>query len=44
TGRVIGVNILERVIQVELVDKERIVEYTLEELGNKGVVSSQTTD
>lgn len=35
---------LERLIQVELVDKERIVEYTLDELVNKGVVSSQTTD
>lgn len=44
TGRVIGLNILERLIQVELIDKERIVEYTLDELMNKGVVSSQTTD
>lgn len=44
TGSVIGLNILERLIQVELVDKERIVEYTLDELVNKGVVSSQTTD
>ncbi|PFZ18039.1 stage 0 sporulation protein [Bacillus wiedmannii] len=44
TGRVIGLNILERLIQVELVDKERIVEYTLDELVNKGAVSSQTTD
>ncbi len=44
TGRVIGLNILERLIQVELVDKERIVEYTLDELVHKGVVSSQTTD
>ncbi|HFJ9284366.1 TPA: stage 0 sporulation family protein [Bacillus toyonensis] len=44
TGRVIGLNILERLIQVELVEKERIVEYTLDELVNKGVVSSQTTD
>lgn len=44
TYRVIGLNILERLIQVELVDKERIVEYTLDELVNKGVVSSQTTD
>ncbi|PFK16246.1 stage 0 sporulation protein [Bacillus cereus] len=44
TGRVIGLNILERLIQVELVDKERIAEYTLDELVNKGVVSSQTTD
>ncbi|CAM4373647.1 stage 0 sporulation family protein [Bacillus manliponensis] len=43
-GRVIGLNILERLIQVELIDKERIVEYTLDELISEGVVSSQTTD
>lgn len=43
-GRVIGLNILERLIQVELVDKERVIEYTLDELINEGVVSSQTTD
>ncbi|MFD3448291.1 stage 0 sporulation family protein [Microbacteriaceae bacterium 4G12] len=43
-GRVVGLNILERLVQVELMDKERIIEYTLDELMNKGVVSSQTTD
>lgn len=43
-GRVIGLNILERLIQVELIDKERIVEYTLDELISEGVVSSRTTD
>lgn len=43
-GRVVGLNILERLIQVELLDKERVVEYTLDELINEGVISSQTTD
>lgn len=43
-GRVVGLNILERLIQVELMDKERIIEFTLDELINEGVVSSQTTD
>lgn len=44
TGRVVGLNILERLIQVELIGKDRIIEYTLDELINGGVVSSQTTD
>jgi cell fate regulator YaaT (PSP1 superfamily) len=43
-GRVVGLNILERLIQVELIGRDSIVEYTLDELINGGVVSSQTTD
>ncbi|GGE84496.1 PSP1 domain-containing protein [Priestia taiwanensis] len=43
-GKVIGLNILERLIQVELVETERIVEFTLDELMNKGVASIQSTD
>jgi cell fate regulator YaaT (PSP1 superfamily) len=43
-GRVVGLNILERVIQVELIKKERVVEYTLDDLIHEGVVSIQTTD
>src|SRR5690606_31020637 len=33
-GKVVGLNILERVLQVEIVDQERILEYTLEEIMN----------
>lgn len=44
SGRVIGLNILERVLQVELAGKERVVEYTLDELQNEGAVSTQATD
>ncbi|MGM9987025.1 MAG: stage 0 sporulation family protein [Bacillaceae bacterium] len=40
-GKVIGLNILERLIQVELVDKERVVEYTLEELMKKTETASK---
>ncbi|MFZ3591010.1 PSP1 domain-containing protein [Bacillus sp. DJP31] len=43
-GRVIGLNILERLIQVELSDKESVVEYTLDELIREGAVSIQATD
>ena len=31
-GKVIGLNILERVLQVELSEEQRILEYTLDEL------------
>jgi cell fate regulator YaaT (PSP1 superfamily) len=44
SGRVVGLNILERVLQVELAGKERVVEYTLDELLQEGAVSSQATD
>ncbi|MDX8363116.1 MULTISPECIES: stage 0 sporulation family protein [Bacillaceae] len=43
-GRVVGLNILERVLQVELNDRERVIEYTLDELMNEGAVSIQATD
>ncbi|MBD1383517.1 PSP1 domain-containing protein [Metabacillus arenae] len=43
-GKVVGLNILERVLQVELMDNERVVEYTWEELLQEGAVSMQSTD
>ncbi|MFD1736881.1 stage 0 sporulation family protein [Bacillus salitolerans] len=43
-GKVIGLNILERIIQVELNDRESIVDYTLDELIKEGAVSIQATD
>jgi cell fate regulator YaaT (PSP1 superfamily) len=42
-GRVVGLNILEQLVQVELVD-ERIMEYTIEELMNEGAITTQTTN
>ncbi|MDT2048761.1 stage 0 sporulation protein [Priestia aryabhattai] len=44
SGRVIGLNILERIIQVELSNREQILEYTLDEILNEGAVSFQATD
>ncbi|MDW8516382.1 MULTISPECIES: PSP1 domain-containing protein [Priestia] len=44
SGRVIGLNILERIIQVELSNHEQILEYTLDEIINEGAVSFQATD
>lgn len=43
-GRVVGLNILERVLQIELSEHERVVEYTIDELVKEGVLSVQATD
>ena len=42
-GKVVGLNILERVLQVELKDQERVIEYTLDEI-KEGAFSIQSTD
>lgn len=44
TGKVVGLNILERVLQVELVEHGKVLEFTLEEILNEGAVSIQATD
>ena len=31
-GKVVGLNILERVLQVEIPEQERVLEYTLDEI------------
>jgi len=43
-GKVVGLNILERVLQVEISEQERVLEYTLEEILQKDTVSVQSTD
>ncbi|MDZ5474348.1 stage 0 sporulation family protein [Bacillus sp. 31A1R] len=43
-GKVVGLNILERILQVEIADQERVLEYTLEDLTKEGAVSVQSTD
>jgi len=42
-GRVVGLNILERLIQIEIPAKERVIEYTLDELIEEGIISAQAT-
>ncbi|MBL4954227.1 stage 0 sporulation family protein [Neobacillus sp. OS1-32] len=44
TGKVVGLNILERVLQVELLEHERVLEYTLDEMIKEGAFSIQSTD
>jgi cell fate regulator YaaT (PSP1 superfamily) len=43
-GKVVGLNILERVLQIELIGQERVLEYTLDEILKEGAVSIQATD
>lgn len=43
-GKVVGMNILERVIQIEIPEKERVVEYTLDELIDEGIIEAQATE
>lgn len=41
SGKVVGLNILERIIQIEIPELERVVEYTLDELMEEGVINTQ---
>ncbi|QTN01239.1 stage 0 sporulation protein [Sediminibacillus dalangtanensis] len=43
-GKVVGLNILERLVQIEIPEKERVIEYTIDELIDEGVISTQATE
>lgn len=43
-GRVVGLNILERLVQIELSGQEKVIEYTLDELIEEGAISSQAME
>ncbi|WP_077614544.1 PSP1 domain-containing protein [Caenibacillus caldisaponilyticus] len=43
TGRVVGLNILEKLVQIELIEEGKVIEYTLDELIEEGAVTSQAT-
>ncbi|GAE94161.1 signal peptidase-like protein [Gracilibacillus boraciitolerans JCM 21714] len=43
-GKVVGLNILERLVQIEIPEKERMIEYTLDELIDEGVIKAQATE
>src|SRR5690625_122141 len=43
-GKVIGLNILERIIQIRIPEKDRVIEYTLDELIEEGIISAQATE
>ena len=43
-GKVVGLNILERVIKVDIKEAERVLEFTLDEILNESAVSIQATE
>jgi cell fate regulator YaaT (PSP1 superfamily) len=43
-GKVVGLNILERILQVEIKEEERVLEFTLDEIMNESAVSVQATE
>lgn len=43
-GKVVGLNMLERIVHIEYFETEHVVEYTLEELIDVGVLSAQATE
>ncbi|HLQ71145.1 MAG TPA: stage 0 sporulation family protein [Bacillota bacterium] len=42
-GKVVGLNILERLIQIEIPEVERTIEYTLDELIEEGLINVKAT-
>jgi cell fate regulator YaaT (PSP1 superfamily) len=44
SGKVVGLNILERLLQVDIPKQERVLEFTLDEILKEGAVSVQSTD
>ena len=44
SGKVVGLNILERLLQVDIPKKERVLEFTLDEILKEDAVSVQSTD
>lgn len=43
-GKVVGLNLLERIIQIELIEQAKIIEYTVDEMIEEGVISINATD
>ncbi|AZB41172.1 stage 0 sporulation protein [Bacillus sp. FJAT-42376] len=44
TGKVVGLNILERILQVQLKERDGVVEFSWEELQQEGAVTMQSTE
>lgn len=42
-GEVIGLNMLERLVQINIPERERMIEYTIDELIEEGMISVQAT-
>lgn len=44
SGKVVGLNLLERVIEIEIAEQESVIEYTLDELVRDGIIQAQATE
>lgn len=42
-GKVVGLNMLEKLVQIEIPEEERVIEYTLDDLMDEGIISVQAT-
>ncbi|SDZ66587.1 Cell fate regulator YaaT, PSP1 superfamily (controls sporulation, competence, biofilm development) [Evansella caseinilytica] len=42
-GKVVGLNMLERLVQIELFESGRIIDFTLDELMKEGAIATETT-
>src|SRR5699024_813279 len=42
-GAVVGLNILDKLIQIEINDNKRVIEYTVDELIEEGIITAQST-
>lgn len=43
-GTVIGLNLFEKLIQIEMEESEKVIEYSLDELIEEGIIVTQTTE
>lgn len=43
-GKVVGLNLVEQVIQIELMEQNKVIEYTLDEMIEEGVISSKAAN
>ncbi|MBM7650322.1 cell fate regulator YaaT (PSP1 superfamily) [Bacillus ectoiniformans] len=44
SGKVVGLNILERILQVNVFNLERVLEFTIDEITKEGAISAQATE
>lgn len=44
TGKVVGLNLMDRIVQIELIEQQKVIEYTLDEIIEEGVISTKATD
>ncbi|ADU28325.1 PSP1 domain-containing protein [Evansella cellulosilytica] len=42
-GKVVGLNMLERLVQIELFESSRVIEFTMAELMEEGAIATETT-